>query len=217
MRRFFEPASAPAWLKPVLGSVRAALGDVWDVPLRPFQAATRGAAAGGRLSGRAGLERDDADHQLVGRDELDRAAAARRRPRRDRGAGDDRVARPDRQRRLGAARDRGHGEPDRGRQWRRRARRADPVAARPADPARRAAVRPGMRSPPAPPRAIPTPRSASCSRRRPGSSFDFFLAGADGNAILQVPTGTRNPRFPAERHARRRGERQPHDQRPRQP
>ena len=40
MRRFFEPASAPAWLKPVLSSIRNALGDVWDVPLRPFQAAT---------------------------------------------------------------------------------------------------------------------------------------------------------------------------------
>ena len=40
MRRFFEPASAPAWLKPVLASIRAALGDVWDAPVRPFQAAT---------------------------------------------------------------------------------------------------------------------------------------------------------------------------------
>ena len=40
MRRFFEPASAPAWLKPLLASIRAALGDVWDVPLRPFQAAS---------------------------------------------------------------------------------------------------------------------------------------------------------------------------------
>lgn len=30
----------PAWLKPVLSSIRAALGDVWDVPLRPFQAET---------------------------------------------------------------------------------------------------------------------------------------------------------------------------------
>ena len=38
MRRFFEPAAAPAWLKPLLSSIRAALGDVWDVPLRPFQA-----------------------------------------------------------------------------------------------------------------------------------------------------------------------------------
>ena len=34
MRRFFEPATAPAWLKPVLTSLRAALGDIWDVPLR---------------------------------------------------------------------------------------------------------------------------------------------------------------------------------------
>ena len=34
MRRYFEPATAPAWLKPVLTSLRAALGDVWDVPLR---------------------------------------------------------------------------------------------------------------------------------------------------------------------------------------
>lgn len=39
MRRFFEPAAAPFWLKAVLSSIRAALGDVWDVPLRPFQAA----------------------------------------------------------------------------------------------------------------------------------------------------------------------------------
>ena len=40
MRQFFEPASMPAWLRPVLSSIRAALGDVWDVPLRPFHAAT---------------------------------------------------------------------------------------------------------------------------------------------------------------------------------
>jgi hypothetical protein len=37
MRKFFEPASAPLWLKPVLTSIRAALGDVWDVPVRPAQ------------------------------------------------------------------------------------------------------------------------------------------------------------------------------------
>src|SRR5688572_23845683 len=37
MRRFFEPASAPSWLKPVLSSIRAALGDIWDVPVRPAQ------------------------------------------------------------------------------------------------------------------------------------------------------------------------------------
>src|SRR5687768_15790101 len=40
MRRFFEPAAMPAWLKPVLSSIRAALGDVWDGPLRLWQVAT---------------------------------------------------------------------------------------------------------------------------------------------------------------------------------
>lgn len=40
MRRFFEPASAPIWLKQVLVSIRAALGDVYDVPLRLFQTTT---------------------------------------------------------------------------------------------------------------------------------------------------------------------------------
>jgi hypothetical protein len=40
MRSFFEPASAPPWLKQVLSSVRAALGDVWDVPLRLWRVET---------------------------------------------------------------------------------------------------------------------------------------------------------------------------------
>lgn len=40
MRRFFEPAAAPAWLRQVLASIRSGLGDIWDVPLRLFQAAT---------------------------------------------------------------------------------------------------------------------------------------------------------------------------------
>jgi hypothetical protein len=40
MRKFFEPASAPLWLKPVLSSIRAALGDIWDVPVRPAQFVT---------------------------------------------------------------------------------------------------------------------------------------------------------------------------------
>jgi len=34
MRNFFEPAAAPAWLRPVLSSIRAALGDIWPAPLR---------------------------------------------------------------------------------------------------------------------------------------------------------------------------------------
>jgi len=34
MRSFFEPAQAPPWLKQVLSSIRAALGDVWPSPLR---------------------------------------------------------------------------------------------------------------------------------------------------------------------------------------
>ena len=34
MRNFFEPSTAPAWLKQVLSSIRAALGDVWPAPLR---------------------------------------------------------------------------------------------------------------------------------------------------------------------------------------
>lgn len=40
MRHFFEPANGPLWLKQVLSSIRRALGDVWDTPIRPFQAAT---------------------------------------------------------------------------------------------------------------------------------------------------------------------------------
>ena len=40
MRNFFEPAAAPAWLRQVLSSIRAALGDVWPAPLRLFQADT---------------------------------------------------------------------------------------------------------------------------------------------------------------------------------
>ncbi len=34
MRSFFEPASGPSWLKQVLSSIRAALGDIWPAPLR---------------------------------------------------------------------------------------------------------------------------------------------------------------------------------------
>lgn len=34
MRNFFEPTAAPSWLRQVLSSIRAALGDVWPVPLR---------------------------------------------------------------------------------------------------------------------------------------------------------------------------------------
>lgn len=45
MRRFFEPAAAPSWLRQVLASIRSGLGDIWDVPLRLFQAADLPAAA----------------------------------------------------------------------------------------------------------------------------------------------------------------------------
>src|SRR6185295_10852503 len=35
MRNFFEPATAsPSWLRQVLSSIRAALGDIWPAPLR---------------------------------------------------------------------------------------------------------------------------------------------------------------------------------------
>jgi lysophospholipase L1-like esterase len=34
MREFFKPAQAPTWLTAVLKSIRDALGDVWNVPLR---------------------------------------------------------------------------------------------------------------------------------------------------------------------------------------
>ena len=34
MRSFFEPTAAPSWLKQVLSSIRAALGDIWPAPLR---------------------------------------------------------------------------------------------------------------------------------------------------------------------------------------
>src|SRR6185295_10506494 len=35
MRNFFEPATAaPLWLRQVLSSIRAALGDIWPAPLR---------------------------------------------------------------------------------------------------------------------------------------------------------------------------------------
>jgi hypothetical protein len=34
MRNFFEPTASPAWLRQVLTSVRAALGDIWPTPLR---------------------------------------------------------------------------------------------------------------------------------------------------------------------------------------
>ena len=34
MRSFFEPTAAPPWLKQVLSSIRAALGDIWPAPLR---------------------------------------------------------------------------------------------------------------------------------------------------------------------------------------
>ena len=34
MRNFFEPTAAPAWLRQVLSSARAALGDIWPAPLR---------------------------------------------------------------------------------------------------------------------------------------------------------------------------------------
>jgi hypothetical protein len=34
MRNFFEPTAAPSWLKQVLNSLRAALGDTWPFPLR---------------------------------------------------------------------------------------------------------------------------------------------------------------------------------------
>jgi hypothetical protein len=34
MRNFFEPTASPAWLRQVLSSIRAALGDIWPAPLR---------------------------------------------------------------------------------------------------------------------------------------------------------------------------------------
>ena len=34
MRNFFEPTASPLWLRPVLSSIRAALGDIWPAPLR---------------------------------------------------------------------------------------------------------------------------------------------------------------------------------------
>lgn len=40
MRKFFEPADAPLWFRQVLDSIRQALGDVWDVPLRLWRVAT---------------------------------------------------------------------------------------------------------------------------------------------------------------------------------
>lgn len=40
MRSFFSPVPAPQWLGQVLTSIRAALGDVFDTSIRPFQAAT---------------------------------------------------------------------------------------------------------------------------------------------------------------------------------
>ncbi|MGQ0560131.1 MAG: tail fiber domain-containing protein [Sphingosinicella sp.] len=40
MRRFFEPGSAPSWLRPVLDSIRKALADIYDWPIRLHQVAT---------------------------------------------------------------------------------------------------------------------------------------------------------------------------------
>jgi hypothetical protein len=34
MRNFFEPTASPVWLRQVLNSIRAALGDIWPAPLR---------------------------------------------------------------------------------------------------------------------------------------------------------------------------------------
>jgi hypothetical protein len=34
MRNFFEPTASPSWLRQVLTSIRAALGDIWPAPLR---------------------------------------------------------------------------------------------------------------------------------------------------------------------------------------
>lgn len=34
MRNFFEPTASPSWLRQVLNSIRAALGDIWPAPLR---------------------------------------------------------------------------------------------------------------------------------------------------------------------------------------
>jgi hypothetical protein len=34
MRNFFEPTASPAWLRQVLNSIRASLGDIWPTPLR---------------------------------------------------------------------------------------------------------------------------------------------------------------------------------------
>src|SRR3954447_21108608 len=34
MRNFFEPTASPSWLRQVLSSIRAALGDIWPAPLR---------------------------------------------------------------------------------------------------------------------------------------------------------------------------------------
>lgn len=46
MRSFFEPPVGPTWLRQVLSSIRAGLGDIWDVPLRlaQFTTANRPAA-----------------------------------------------------------------------------------------------------------------------------------------------------------------------------
>ena len=40
MRSFFEPAVAPPWLKQVLSSIRGALSDIWDFPIRLWRVAT---------------------------------------------------------------------------------------------------------------------------------------------------------------------------------
>lgn len=40
MRNFFESAAAPPWLKQVLASIRGALSDVWDFPIRLWRVAT---------------------------------------------------------------------------------------------------------------------------------------------------------------------------------
>ena len=34
MRNFFHPAEGPYWLRQTLSSIRSALGDVWDRPIR---------------------------------------------------------------------------------------------------------------------------------------------------------------------------------------
>jgi hypothetical protein len=40
MRSFRLPTNGPPWLRPLTDSIRSALGDIWDVPIRLYQVAT---------------------------------------------------------------------------------------------------------------------------------------------------------------------------------